>query len=361
MRLVTQLGVVAVLAAIGGGAWFYRGQLMPSPSTSATAATGPAAAQRAVPVNVKPVRLGPIDDSIEAVGTALANESITVTAKTAGMVKAVRFTDGQSVKAGTVLLELDDRETLAELDAGKAAREQARVALERARALLGTGNAPQSRVDDLEGQFRSTDARARMSESRLNDLRIVAPFSGKLGLRRVSVGTLISPGTVITSLDDIDTIKLSFAVPETALAKVKPGSAVAASASAYPGQPFKGTVTVVDSRVDPVSRSSEVRAEIPNLEGALKPGMFLTVQLTLGRRENAMLVPEECLVPEGTRQYVYVVADGKAVKTEVKIGLRRQGDVEIVGGLKNTDSVVTAGVQKIRDGTPVRAVEGLGG
>ena len=361
MRLVTQLAIVAVIGGIGAGFWLFRDRIVASPATSVTAQSRSAPTQRAVPVNAKPAKLGPIDDTIEAVGTALANESITVTAKTAGMVKAVRFSDGQPVKAGTVLIELDDREILADLDAGKAAREQARIALDRAKQLLGTGNAPQSRVDDLDGQFRAADARARMTESRLNDLRIVAPFSGKLGIRRVSVGTLITPGTVITTLDDIDTIKLSFAVPETALAKVKPGATVTASASAYPGQPFKGTVTVVDSRVDPVSRSSEVRAEIPNVEGVLKPGMFLTVQLTLGRREKAVLIPEECLVPEGTRQYVYVVSDGKAVKTEVKIGLRRQGDVEIVEGVKAGDVIVTAGVQKIRDGTPVRAVEGAEG
>lgn len=194
----------------------------------------------------------------------------------------------------------------------------------------------------------------KVIEARLADLKIVAPFTGKVGIRRISPGSLISVGTVITTLDDVETIKLRFFVPEGAIASVRPGAGVAASGSGAPGRTFTGAITSIDTRVDPATRAVEVRAEFPNQDGALKPGMFLTVKLALNRRESAMIVPEEAVVPEGVRQYVFVVADGRAVKTEVKLGARLPGEVEIREGLAPDAVVVTSGIQKIRDGSPVR-------
>jgi len=352
MKVAAQLAVVAVLAGAGTAGWYYKDQLLPQQQAKASAPSTPA--QRAIPVDAKSVRIGTVDDVVEAVGTALANESVTVTSKTSGIVKAVRFTDGQPVKAGTVLVELEDREPLADLEAAKATRDQARAALQRAKSLLSTGNAPQARVDDLDGAWRAAEARAKVIEARIADLRIVAPFSGKVGIRRVSVGSLISPGTVITTVDDVETIKLRFFVPETVIGNLKVGSEVRA-VGASTDVPFNGQLKTIDTRVDVTTRAVEVRAEFPNADGNLKPGMFLTVKLSLNRRDGALIVPEEAIVPEGIRQYVYVVADGKAVKTEVKIGARLPGEVEIRAGLKPDAQVVTGGVQKIRDGVPVRA------
>jgi membrane fusion protein (multidrug efflux system) len=153
-------------------------------------------------------------------------------------------------------------------------------------------------------------------------------------------------------------MKLRFNVPETALSAIQVGSNVGAQSSAYQGRSFQGKVAVVDTRIDPATRSVEVRADIPNKDGLLKPGMFMTVQLTIGRREQALLIPEEALVPEGTRQFVFVVANGRAAKTEVKLGTRIPGEVEVVQGLQPGATVVVGGVQRIRDGSPVRAADG---
>jgi membrane fusion protein (multidrug efflux system) len=185
---------------------------------------------------------------------------------------------------------------------------------------------------------------------------IRAPFDGRVGLRRVSVGTLISPGTVITTLDDTRVIKLDFSVPENALATVREGLTVRASAPAFPGRSFSGRVASIDSRVDVNTRSVMVRALLANEDGALKPGMFLSVALANDERD-ALVIPEEALTPEAERQYVFVVADGKAERREVRIGGRRPGSVEILAGLNTGEQVIVEGTQKVRDGGAVQASE----
>jgi membrane fusion protein (multidrug efflux system) len=170
----------------------------------------------------------------------------------------------------------------------------------------------------------------------------------------VSDGALIRPGTRITTLDDTTTIKLDFEVPETALANLEPGLEISATGAAFPERVFFGRVATVDSRVDPISRSIRVRAAVPNPEGLLKPGMFLTVQLVLGRRPNATLIPEESVVASGASQFVYRVVDGKARRTPVVLGQRLPGFVEVLSGVKPGEQVIIGGVQKVRDGVPVR-------
>lgn len=353
MKVVAQLAIVAVLAGAGSAGWYYRDAWLPGQQAKASATATPT--QRAIPVDAKKVRIGSVDDTVEAVGTALANESVSITTKTSGIVKAIRFTEGQFVKAGTVILELDDREPSANHEAAKAIRDQAKAALDRAKSLFNTGNAPQARIDDLEGAYRNAEARMRVIEAQLNDLKITAPFTGRIGIRRVSLGALISVGTIITTLDDVETIKLRFFVPEIMLSGLKPDAEVNATAAAMPERNFKGTVTTVDTRIDTTTRAVEVRAAFPNPDGALKPGMFLTVKIALNRRDNVVIAPEESIVPEGNRQYIYVIAaDGKATKTEVKLGTRSPGEVEIREGLAPDALIVVGGVQKIRDGVLVR-------
>jgi membrane fusion protein (multidrug efflux system) len=172
----------------------------------------------------------------------------------------------------------------------------------------------------------------------------------------VSVGSLISPGTVITTLDDTSTVKLDFTIPETFLSAVQPGLDIRAHSVAYPDTDFAGEVSSVDSRVDPATRSVTVRALLPNPSGLLKPGMFLTVRLARGA-VDALLVPEQALVPEQGDMYVFVVKDGSAEKRLVRIGQRRVGDVQVVQGLAAGELVVTEGVQKLRDGSAVTVQE----
>jgi membrane fusion protein (multidrug efflux system) len=177
-----------------------------------------------------------------------------------------------------------------------------------------------------------------------------------VGLRRVSVGSLVNPGAVITTLDDTSTIKLDFTVPETFLADVTPGLAITARSAAYPAQAFVGKVSSVDSRIDPTTRSVTVRALVPNPSGLLKPGMFLTVLLSRGAAD-ALLIPEQALVPEQGDVFVFVIKDGVAEKRLVRTGQRRVGEVQVVQGLAAGESVVTEGTQKLRNGVSVKLLE----
>jgi membrane fusion protein (multidrug efflux system) len=366
MRVVTQLAVLAVLGAVGAGAWTYRDEVASlwagAPAAGGAQAAGPGRGGppggRAVNVEVAEVRVGPVREIVEAVGTVLANESVTVTSRTTGVVREVHFADGQQVQAGQILVQLDDREALAQLEQARATRETARQNLSRTRQLAAQRAAPQARVDELEQTLRAAEAQVAAVEARLQDLSIKAPFAGRVGIRRVSVGALIQPGAQITTLDDVSVVKLRFAVPETAIGALGQGDAVEGVSSAFPDRRFRGSVTAVDTRVDPVTRAVELRADIPNGDGALRPGMFMTVELVVANRPQALLVPEEALVPEGTRQFVYVVADGRAVRTEVRLGTRVPGEAEVVQGLSPGQVVVTAGVQRLRDGAQVRVVEG---
>ena len=199
------------------------------------------------------------------------------------------------------------------------------------------------------------DARVTFAESKLSDTVIRAPFDGRTGLRRVSVGSLISPGTLITTLDDTRIIKLDFAVPETFISIIKEGLPVTARSIAFPNHDFKGTIVSIDSRLDPTTRAITVRAELPNPDGKLKPGMFLNVRLQ-EERGQVLMIPEQALVPEEGRQFVFLVSDEHAHKRQVSIGRRKPGKVEIISGLAPGDQIVVEGTQKVRDGARVRDV-----
>jgi membrane fusion protein, multidrug efflux system len=353
MKTLSQLAIIAVLGAAGAGAWHYKDQWLSGTSAN----TAPAAPAPAVLVQVRAARSGPVVERYEAVATALANESVTITAKVSGIVERINIAEGQRVKTGDVLLQLDDKELVAELEAQRALTTASKQSYDRAIKLQENNNVAQARVDELLSTWKNGEARIRIIQAKLADMKIVAPFAGKIGLRRVSVGALIQPGTVITTLDDVDTIRLKFSVPETVLSSVKVGLDVEATATGFPGRTFKGRVTSIDSRVDQITRAAEIRADIPNADDALKPGMFMSYKLALARRENAVLVPEEALLAEGTRQFVFVIGDGRAAKREIKIGDRGAGEVEVVSGIKAGDSVVIGGIQKIRNGSAVKIAD----
>jgi membrane fusion protein (multidrug efflux system) len=195
-----------------------------------------------------------------------------------------------------------------------------------------------------------------VAKARLADTIIRASFDGKTGFRRVSIGSLVSPGTVITTLDDTSLIKLDFTVAETFLYALEKGLPVTAGTAGLPGREFSGKVSQIDSRVDPVTRSIAVRAELPNPKGELRPGMFMTVKLQ-GEVSPALLVPESAIVPEQGNVFVFVVENGEATRRAVKLGKRRPGVVEVVEGLKEHERVVIEGTQNLRDGGPVHEQE----
>jgi membrane fusion protein (multidrug efflux system) len=306
-----------------------------------------------VPVVSQVVATESLARSTMAVGTARANESVEITAKTSNLIAAVRFTDGQSVARGAVLVELDSAQARADLAAAAAELTESVSQYSRARELFATQLVSRSQFEQLEATKLANAARVAAARARLEDTQIRAPFDGRVGLRRISVGSLISPGTVITTLDDTSVIKLDFAVPENTLAMLREGLEISATTSAYPERRFSGTVQSIDSRVDATTRAVTLRALIPNPDGALKPGMFMNVELTKDQR-TAVVIPEEALVPEQNKQFVFVIEGEHARKREVTIGARRPGSVEVVAGLAAGERIIVEGTVKIRDGGEVR-------
>jgi len=307
-------------------------------------------------VTLAAVRSERVSQKLEALGNARANESVDISTKTSNIVTAVRFRDGERVRRGQVLVQLDDAQARSDVAAAQATLTESESLFNRSRELLNTQALSKSSFDQLEATLKANRARLGAATARLEDTVIRAPFSGRVGLRRVSVGALVSPGAVITTLDDTSVIKLDFSVPENFVASLREGLSVHATAPAFPGRSFTGKVASIDSRVDMNTRSVTVRALLSNDDGVLKAGMFLNVSLANDER-TALVIPEEALTPEAERQYVFVVIDGKAVRREVRIGGRQPGSVEIITGLEEGDRVIVEGTQKVRDGVQVAATE----
>ena len=306
------------------------------------------------PVTVIARRLQPQSfvDRYTALGTAQANESIDVTVRSSSVVTRIGFSEGQPVKTGQVLVELDTRQEAASLSLAEAQLKQAESQYRRSQALVATQVVSAADLDQLEANLAVARAQVRGARARLDTLSVRAPFAGVVGLRKVSLGDLVSPDTVITTLDDVSTIKLGFSIPETFMDTVHTGMPISAVTTVYPDQQFAGKVTSIDSRVDPVTRSIAVVATLPNTGGALKPGMFMTVSLEK-HRNGVLLIAEESLVPREGRQYVFIIEDGTAAEREVILGGRTPGFAEIRSGLEAGALVVTEGTQRLHNGTLV--------
>jgi membrane fusion protein (multidrug efflux system) len=295
----------------------------------------------------------PMGLEIEAIGTAQAKESVQVTSKGSNSVTAIRFKEGEEVAEGSILVEMDDAQARAAVAEAEAALARSRSQFDRSRDLESRQALSVADLEQVQASLKADEARVAAARARLADTVIRASFRGTTGFRRVSVGSFVSPGTLITTLDDTSVIKLDFTVPETMLYAVQRGLPITARASGLPDRTFSGEVTNIDSRVDPVTRSIAVRADLPNGDGALRPGMFMTVTLK-GELKPTLLVPEEAIVPERGKAYVFVVNDGKVERREVQTGKRRPGQVEIVEGMHDGEHVVIEGTQNIRDGSVVQ-------
>ncbi len=292
--------------------------------------------------------------SAEALGDARANEAIEVRSEISAAITAIRFEEGALVEKGDVLVELENAEQLANLAAAKSALVESSSQYQRSQELFKSKVVSASQLEQLEAKRDADLAAVHAAESRLRQTVIRAPFSGRLGLRRVSMGSVVDSNTVLTTLDDTSRIKLDFNVPEVFLANLAPGLAVVARSAAWPDTEFVGTVSSVDTRVDPVTRMVMVRAELPNEHSRLRPGMFLTVSL-LKEDVRSLMIPEEAIVPERSKQFVYVVNDAGIVEIrEITTGRRRPGEVEILNGLSAGERVITEGTQKVRHGQSVQ-------
>jgi membrane fusion protein (multidrug efflux system) len=304
-------------------------------------------------VTVGRARNDSIYDVVEALGTTQANESVTLTAKVTDTVRRVNFEDGDFVEAGAVLIELTNQEEEALLAEARANLDDAEAQLRRLEDLSGRGLTSASELDVARSRAGASRARLNSIVARLRDRLIQAPFSGLLGFRQVSPGTLLSPNTAITSIDDISVIKLDFTIPETFLGTMDPGAKIVAKSASFPGREFVGTVRTVGSRVDPVTRAITVRAHLDNVDRALRPGMLLTVNVVTAER-TALVVPEGSVFQVQNRAYVYMVDGDTVHQQQIEVGGRRFGVVEVLSGLQEGDLIVTEGIIKLREGARVR-------
>lgn len=315
--------------------------------------------RKAPPVVVVAVKRSPFIDTLEALGTVIANESVTITANRADYVAATHFEDGQPVKKGDLLVELNVEEEKALLTEAIAVRDDNKSNYQRLKELFEKNMSSAREFDEAKAKLAASEARVVGLKAAIEDREVRAPFDGVLGFRRISLGTYVQPGTVITTLDDLSVVKLDFTIPETWLPNVQPGMRIVAISDTWVGQKFGGQVKTIDTRLDPRTRSATVRALLPNPDLKLRPGMLLKV--TIERGEEAVLqVPEEALIQVGEDHFVFRVNQKSiAERVTVQIGRRRVGAVEITSGLEENDRVVVEGIVRVRPGAPVQVVKVL--
>src|SRR5262245_10199947 len=346
--------LVAAAIAIAAGAGFYW-KYEPL-SSAASKAPGPAAKGGpggGLPVKAAPARLGTVTDDVTAVGTLLANESVVIRPEVAGRVAAIHFNEGQTVAAGTRLVSLDASEFQAQLAASRADERLTEQRAERASELFKKSFISQQALDDAREAYKKATAQRQENEARVAKTDIRAPFAGTMGLRQVSAGAYLKAGDDIARLDKIDFMKLDFRVPEVFLGKIRRDQPVAVRVDAFPNEPFTGRVYAVETTVDERTRTVLLRGRVENPGARLRPGMFARISLELGANDKAVLVPEQAIVPRGDKNFVFRVLSGKAAITEVGLGSRRPGEVEITRGLGPGELVVTDGQLKLQDGAPV--------
>ena len=293
-----------------------------------------------------------IVDEIQALGTARANESVEIRPRVASLVTKIAFEEGQAVERGDLLVELENSEIKAELAQAEASLSESLSLYNRSKELTSTQAISESNLETLLAQVKVNEANVAAQKARLRNTEVRAPFAGRVGLRRVSPGSFVDTSTVITTLDDVETIKLDFTVPETFITVLSDGMKILAHSIVYPDRVFEGRVTSIDTRVDPVSRAIRVRAVMPNDDRALKPGMFITVDLQRDRGD-VLVAPEQAIVPEGSNQYLFVVFDGIVERRVIELGRRIPGFVVIADGAEAGEVVITEGTNKVREGSRV--------
>lgn len=290
---------------------------------------------------------------VTSLGTALANESVQIVSNASDYLIELHINEGKRVEKGQLIAQLNDVEERARVTELAASLVDQKRQLERVKNLAKTQATAQSLLDEQQTRVNTTQAQLDAVKARLNEMTIRAPFSGVLGLRQVSEGAYLTAGTVLTTLDDLSKIRLEFSVAEYYLAQLKPGMVINASNVAYPGTVFTGQIKAIDTRLDPVTRSVKVHALISNEDMKLRPGMLLNVSVTLAEVQ-ALQVSEKAIVPLQNKQYVFVVnKDNTVSQTEVQLGQRMPGLVEIVSGIDANDQVVIEGTTKIRSGSLV--------
>lgn len=311
-------------------------------------------------VRAEPVAKSRFVDALEAVGTARANEQVTLSAAVTDRIVALNFSDGGFVRKGQIVAVLARGQEQAQLAEAQARAAEAQKQLDRLDELKRRGFATNSAVDAQTALAQSARAQAEQARASIGDRVLRAPFSGYVSLRNISRGAIVQAGAEVATISDLSRIKLDFTVPETMLTAVREGQSIEAKAAAYPGESFSGRVESIDPVINPQTRAATVRAILPNPGRKLMPGMLLTVSVVAAARES-LAVPELALVGEGDRSFVFVIDKGVAKRVPVETGVRDGQRIEILSGLRPGQQVVTEGVVKLSDGQKVRLASGRDG
>lgn len=365
---------VVGLAGAGTAAWWLQSRPVhaepPAGLAPAAAAATPASGTAGTPADGRPavVEAGPVEvarleDDLQAVGSLRARQAVMLRPEVSGRIKALSFTDGQRVRRGQVLVQLDDTLQQAQLQQAEAQAQIARTNLSRSRELLAQSFVSQSAVDQNAAALEVAEAQVALARAQWQRMRVLAPFDGVAGIGLVDLGDYVKDGADLVNIEDLSSVYVDFRLPERAAARIRPGQAVDVSLDAMPGRHFEGRVEAVDSQLDANGRSLLVRARLGAAEGSLRTGMFARARIVFAVREQALVVPEEALVPQGGKQYVVKLVKGPqgwvSQRLEARVGLRLPGKAEILEGLVLGDQVVTAGHARLMraDGQPVRVVE----
>ncbi|MDB5752587.1 MAG: putative periplasmic linker protein [Ramlibacter sp.] len=368
----TVVAVVGIAAVSAGAWWFQHKPAQPAAQDNAAAASaGPGGASttgsgpaRAPSVEVARVELATLTDDAQAVGSLRSRQSVVLRPEVSGRVTQINFRDAQRVRRGQLLVQLDDQLPMAQVKQAEAEVSIARANHRRNQELVEEKFIAQRAVDESAAHLQVAEAKLSLARAMLARLKIVAPFDGVAGIRNVSVGDYLKDGADIVNIEDLDAVFVDFRLPERFQTKLRPGQTAMVDVDALPGQRYTAVVLAIDPLVDANGRSVGVRGCIDNRHLQLRPGMFARITPVFGVRDGARVIPEEAIVPQAGRQYVYKLVDGPdqdtriAQRVEIKVGIRQPGKVEITQGLQAGDLVVTAGQQRIqRDGMPVRVLE----
>ena len=351
--LLLSLALLAVLTACGGD---------DAPACPAAAGGPPQMPPTAVEAVVASREA--IGSGLSTVGTLRADEQVVVRPEITARLVKIHFEEGQHVAAGAPLFSLDASSANAALAEAQANLENARRANDRATDLGGRQLLSKSDVDAARAELGVAQARVASARAQAAKTTLVAPFSGVVGLREVSVGEVVAPGQALVNLVRLDPMEVDFSLPETVLGQVAVGQEVEVTIDAFPGESFGGRVSAIEPVIDPDSRSAKLRAQVTNAGYRLRPGLFARV--TLGRAgtgadaATAIVIPEQALMQEGEQRFVYVVRDGKAERVPVTTGLRSPGRIAVLEGLAEGDQVIAAGQTKLFPGAPVTVVPGEG-
>jgi membrane fusion protein (multidrug efflux system) len=295
---------------------------------------------------------------LRAIGSLQSDESVQIASEIAGRVTELPFSEGGTVKAGDVLVKLDDALVQAEVSDTQARYELATGNLGRANTLAKSGNVTERARDEATANSETARAALELAKVRLSKHIIRAPFSGVVGIRKVSPGAYVAVGQPIVNLEKIDTLKVEFKLPELFLSQIKVGQEVEVEVDALPGKTFPGTIYAIDPQVDVNGRALAIRAKLPNPDLVLRPGLFVRIVVKGVAKRNVLVVPESAIVPRGADKIVFSVENGQAIETKVTLGARKDGLVEVLDGLKPDAVVVTAGQQKLKNGSHVEFVAG---